>query len=191
MGEPEEVRHVPKILSDVGVRFIIVEGLASAKIDGVCTWLDKGSPVIGMSMRYDRIDNFWFVLRHEIEHVLEKHGQDSVLSTVIDSELEGEKAGDNQSLPKEERVANAAASNFCVPRNEMESFIARKDPFFSERDVIGFAARIKVHPGIVVGQIQAHTKKWNFLRKHLVKVRAFLMPTAMVDGWGQTAPVSL
>jgi PAS domain S-box-containing protein len=46
-----------------------------AKIDGVCLWLGN-SPVIGMSLQYDRIDHFWFVLRHEGEHVLQKHGQD-------------------------------------------------------------------------------------------------------------------
>jgi len=33
-------------------------------------WLDDKSPVIALSMRFDRIDNFWFVLRHELEHVL-------------------------------------------------------------------------------------------------------------------------
>jgi HTH-type transcriptional regulator/antitoxin HigA len=50
---------------------------------------------------------------------------------------------------------------------------------------------MQVHPGIVVGQIQAHTKKWDFLRKYLVKIRQYLLPGAMVDGWGQVAPVSL
>ena len=46
------------------------EALPSSKIDGVCLWLDQHSPVIGMSLRFDRIDNFWFVLGHEIEHAL-------------------------------------------------------------------------------------------------------------------------
>jgi HTH-type transcriptional regulator/antitoxin HigA len=72
---PEEARHVPKILTEAGVRVIFVEKLPQAVIDGVCFWLDTNAPVIGMSLRYDRIDNFWFVLRHEIEHVLRKDGQ--------------------------------------------------------------------------------------------------------------------
>ena len=59
---PEEARHVPRILAECGVRFVIVEVLPQSKIDGVCFWLDKNSPVIGMSMRFDRMDNFWFVL---------------------------------------------------------------------------------------------------------------------------------
>ncbi|HEY3638265.1 MAG TPA: hypothetical protein VGK90_08920, partial [Rhizomicrobium sp.] len=65
--EPEEARSVPRTLFECGVRYVVVESLPSSKIDGVCFWLDKNSPVIGMSFRYDRIDNFWFVLRHEIE----------------------------------------------------------------------------------------------------------------------------
>lgn len=68
-GSPEEVRHVPRILAECGVRLVIVQSLATAKIDGVCFWLDDTSPVIGLTIRFDRIDNFWFVLRHEIEHV--------------------------------------------------------------------------------------------------------------------------
>jgi HTH-type transcriptional regulator/antitoxin HigA len=70
---PEEARHVPRILGQCGVRFIVVEKLPHADIDGVCLWLDDDSPVIGMSLKRDTIDNFWFVLRHEIEHVLQRH----------------------------------------------------------------------------------------------------------------------
>lgn len=52
-----------------------LEALKSSKIDGVCLWLNEHSPVIGMTMRFDRMDNFWFVLRHELEHVLLGHGK--------------------------------------------------------------------------------------------------------------------
>ncbi|MGB8524879.1 MAG: HigA family addiction module antitoxin, partial [Candidatus Acidiferrales bacterium] len=65
----DEVRNVPRILMECGVKFVIVEKLPNAKIDGVCFWLND-VPVIGMSLQHDRIDNFWFVLRHECEHAL-------------------------------------------------------------------------------------------------------------------------
>lgn len=186
MIEPEEARHVPRVLMECGVRFVMVEGLPNGKIDGVCFWLNS-SPVIGMSVRLDRIDNFWFVLRHEIEHVLQKHGHNKpvmdvdVMATAENSDI----------IPEQERVANSAAQEFCVPQSEMESFIARKNPFFSERDIVGFARRMQVHPGIVIGQIQNKTKRWELLRKYLVKIRQFVLPGAIVDGWGHVAPVSL
>jgi len=69
-----EARKVPRILAEHGIRFLIVESLPSAKIDGVCFWLNDVSPVVALSMRFDRIDNFWFVLRHELEHVVQRHG---------------------------------------------------------------------------------------------------------------------
>jgi HTH-type transcriptional regulator / antitoxin HigA len=182
--DPEEARHVPRILSECGVRFVIVEGLPNGKIDGVCFWLDRHSPVIGMSIRYDRIDNFWFVLRHEIEHVLRKDGQ---TREIIDLDV-GET--ERTDLPPEEIEANKAASDFCVPKSEMDSFVARKAPFFAQKDVIGFARRVNVHPGLIVGQIQRRTQRWDFLRHHLVKIRAFILSSAIVDGWGLTAPVN-
>ncbi|MGQ0485562.1 MAG: HigA family addiction module antitoxin [Hyphomicrobiales bacterium] len=182
--DPEEARHVPRILAECGVRLVIVEGLPNAKIDGVCFWLDKHSPVIGLSLRFDRIDNFWFVLRHEIEHVLRRDGQ---AREIIDVDIVTGEVSEN--LPAEERAANAAATDFSVPKGEMDSFIARKAPFFAERDVIGFARRLNIHPGLVIGQIQRRTERWDFLRRYLEKIRAHVLPSAVVDGWGTAANV--
>lgn len=81
-GGPDEARHVPRILTECGIRYVIVETLGSAKIDGVCFWLNDFSPVIGMSLRFDRIDNFWFVLRHELEHVIQRHGSGAAIPRV-------------------------------------------------------------------------------------------------------------
>jgi HTH-type transcriptional regulator/antitoxin HigA len=173
---------------ECGLRFVLVEPLPQGKIDGVCFWLDDGSPVIGMSLRFDRIDNFWFVLRHEIEHVLRRDGRET---EIVDIELKGLRIADAASLPKEERLADAAAAEFCIPQDRIADFIARKNPFFSERDVLGFARSVQVHPGIVVGQIQNRTERWELLRRYLAKIRQFVLPGAIVDGWGQIAPVSI
>lgn len=176
---PEEARQVPRILAEAGVRLVFVEPLAGSKIDGACFWLDGDKPVIGMALRYDRIDNFWFVLRHEIEHLLQEDGRADD-EAVIDSDL-GESKED---LPESERRANAAGADFCVPTAELENFIARVQPYFSEEKVLRFAQRINVHPGLVVGQLQRRLNRHDFLRKHQVKVRAHVLPSADVDGWG-------
>jgi HTH-type transcriptional regulator/antitoxin HigA len=185
LSAPEEARKVPRILAEAGIRFVIVETLSSAKIDGVCFWLNEDSPVVGMTMRFDRIDNFWFVLRHELEHVIRGHGQSTVM---LDAELEGEKAGTGDEIAEEERVANEAAANFCVPKKMMDAFIARKAPFFYERDIIGFARTIKVHPGLVAGQIRHRTNRYDRFANHLTKIRSAIAPSAIVDGWGDVVP---
>lgn len=188
LSAPEEARKVPRILAECGIRYVIVESLTSAKIDGVCFWLNDHSPVIGMSLRHDRIDNFWFVLRHEIEHVLRQHGQASIM---LDAELEGERAGTGPNISEEERVANEAAANFCVPQQSLARFIARKSPFFNERDILGFAKTLDIHPGLVAGQLQRQTGRYDRFRQHLVKIRSVVAPSALVDGWGDIAPVGI
>lgn len=180
---PEEIRQVPEILASVGVRFVIVEFLPGAKIDGAAFWLDEKSPVIALSIRFDRINNFWFVLRHEIEHILNNDG------LMVDLEL-SEQIERNETLPKEEVTANKAAAEFCVPTAELDNFIARVRPLYSEQRIMLFAKRIKVHPGLVVGQLQ-HKKEvpYTHFQKYLVKIREIVAPSALTDGWGSVPPI--
>ena len=138
-----------------------------------------------MSLRHDRIDNFWFVLRHELEHVLRLHGRSAIM---LDTELE-EKIADKASIiSQEEIIANQAAAEFCVPQKNMDGFIARKSPLFTERDMLGFAKTLNLHPGLVVGQLQHRTGRYELFRKYLVKVRTIVAPSSIVDGWGDIAP---
>jgi HTH-type transcriptional regulator/antitoxin HigA len=183
LAAPEEARHVPRLLMECGIRFVIVEGLKASKIDGVCLWLNEKSPVIGMTVRFDRMDNFWFVLRHEIEHVLQRHG---LSDPMLDIDL-----ATTSSVTLEEQIANEAASEFCAPKAKIESFIARKAPLFPERDFLGLAKILGVHPCLVAGQIQFKTGRYELFRGHLAKIRDHVLPSAIVDGWGDVAPVNM
>jgi HTH-type transcriptional regulator/antitoxin HigA len=176
---PEEARRVPRILADAGVRFVVAEQMPGSKIDGACFWLDDSKPVIGMSLRHDRIDNFWFVLRHEIEHVLREDGK-GTSEPIVDSDV----GVASEELPEIEARANSAAAHFCVEASQLDDFVLRVNPFFSEQKIAAFAARIGVHPGIVVGQLHRKLGRFDFLRRHQVKVRAHILPSADVDGWG-------
>ncbi|HDR9064458.1 TPA: ImmA/IrrE family metallo-endopeptidase [Burkholderia vietnamiensis] len=182
LSAPEEARHVPRFLQECGIRFVVVEALKSSKIDGVCLWLDEHSPVIGMTMRFDRMDNFWFVLRHELEHVLLGHGK---TEPSLDVDLNGDV------VEEEEKLANAAASEFCAPKARIDSFIKRKAPIFPERDFLGLAKVLGVHPALVAGQIQFKTGRYDLFRPHLARIRDRVLPSAVVDGWGDVAPVGL
>ena len=71
----------------------------------------------------------------------------------------------------------------------MDRFIARKSPFFAERDILGFSSTLGVHPGLVAGQLQHRIGRYDLYRKHLVKIRSAIAPSAIVDGWGDVAPV--
>ncbi len=175
---PEELRQVPTILAEAGVRFVIVEFLPGARIDGAAFWLND-TPVIALSIRFDRVNNFWFVLRHEIEHILNRDGQVS-----IDIELT-ERLQNKGELPPEEVRANTAAAEFLIPKSELDSFIIRVRPLYSEQRILLFAKRMGVHPGIVIGQLQHRDEvPYTHFHKHLVKVREIVTQTALTDGWG-------
>ena len=71
------------------------------------------------------------------------------------------------------------------------SFIKRKAPIFPERDFLGLAAVLGVHPALVAGQIQFKTGRYDLFRSHMAKIRDRVLPSAVVDGWGDVAPVGL
>jgi HTH-type transcriptional regulator/antitoxin HigA len=188
---PEETRHVPRLLAEAGVRYVLIETLPNSKIDGACLWLSDTQPVIAMSTRLDRIDNFWFVLRHEIEHLLREDGKDK--RVMVDENLGEPMDADS---PDEEKIANHEAAQFAVTDDELDLYMARVNPyFFAEERVKGFASRIGVHPGIVVGRLQKKLEQSNypnpykFLRSYLVKVRHIVARAAPTDGWGQIFPI--
>lgn len=183
---PEEIRHIPELLETCGVRFVIVEHLPSSKIDGVCLWLDNNTPVIGLTLRFGRIDNFWFVLRHEIEHVLRGDGRGAV---ILDYNIEEDL--DDENLSRQEQAANAAAAEFCVPQDELDNFIARKGQFIAERDLINFARSLGVHPGLVAGQLQQRTKRYDRFRKMLVSIKGIITPVSITDGYRYSIPVEI
>lgn len=176
---PQEAHKVSQVLSSFGIRFVVVEHLPGTKVDGVAMWLDNQSPVIGMSLRYDRIDSFWFTLCHEISHIA--HCDDAPL----DADLTDRMAGITIVRAPIERRANAESSAVLVPTKELESFVMRVGPLYAKEKIIRFAHRIKMHPGIIVGQLQQRDEiGYSANREMLSKIRQFVISSAVTDGWG-------
>jgi HTH-type transcriptional regulator/antitoxin HigA len=177
MTEPEEIRHIPRILMECGVRLVIVEPIPGSEIQGVCFWIDDNkSPVVGLTLKGDQIDKFWFDFWHEITHVLNGDGKDEIIIEDFDER----KPATNES----EVVANRMAAEHCVPQRQMRDFILRHNPMFSEKNLIGFSKIMKRHPGIVAGQIQRHTDRWDLFKKHQPRIRHIITQTALTDGYG-------
>jgi HTH-type transcriptional regulator/antitoxin HigA len=187
----EEIRRVPRILSDHGIRFLVVEHLQHTKIDGACFWLNNSRPVVVMSLRYDRIDNFWFVLAHELAHVRNRDGQTKFTVNDIDVTLVGEGATNDDELPEREQKANAFAIEFLVPQSKLSGFIARMNRLYYRNRIELFAKSISVHPGIVVGQLQRRKEiDYKHHRQLLDAVRDLVISNALTDGWGH-APLTV
>ena len=181
LTEPEEIRHVPGLLEKCGVRLVIVEPMPNSRIDGVCFWINEGkSPVIGLTLKWDFIDRFWFNLRHEIEHALRGDGKTRV---VIDNFEEGFDSDDEAEI-----AANTAAADFCVSQASLNDFVLRHDPMYSNINFVGFSRLMKRHPGIVAGQLQHRIGRPELFKKYQARVRDIITETALTDGYGKQVP---
>lgn len=184
MHETQEIKHIPKVMAEAGIRFIIVEPMPKSKIDGATFWLDDNSPVIVMSLRFDRIDNFWFTLIHELIHIKYEDRKGEI---IIDIDLLGEEDSDK---PEYEKRADKEAAETFIPSEALDSFILRTQPYYLEWKVQAFAATMKVHPGIAVGQLHnrftttGRGLPHSHLRKSLEKIRHIITETALTDGYG-------
>lgn len=186
----EEIRNVPKILSEAGIRFIVLEHLPQTRIDGACIWLDEHSPVVAVSLRYDRLDWFWHTVLHELAHVQNRDGLEDKGS--LDSDLVGDKAQPTDEKPEPEKQADKFAAEFSISKADLDHFIARVKPFFSKTKILGCAARLRVHPAIVVGQLQHRgLLPYSHSREMLVRVRDIVTETTLTDGWGHTVTTQL
>jgi HTH-type transcriptional regulator/antitoxin HigA len=154
----EGVAEVPAFLAKLGIGFLVLPHLPKTYLDGAILPVD-GHPVVALSLRYDRIDNFWFTLLHEIAHCLEGH--------YVFIEQNGE----------DEDEADRQAADWLVPAADFDKFVKQCGSDFTLSGIEAFANRINRHPGIVVGQLQRRVKDFGYAngRHTLTKIRPLLV----------------
>lgn len=161
-SKAEDVRRVPGFLHALGVHFVIVPHLSKTYLDGAAFWLNA-HPVVALTLRYDRIDNFWFTLMHELGHIVAGH--------------EGGYLDNLDELPEspEEEESNQLARDWLIDPDDLAGFVQRTQPYFSHEKIFEFAASQERHPGIVVGRLQhEEVIGYSHSRKFLVSVRHHL-----------------
>lgn len=167
----EDVAHVPQILRDLGIRFVIVRHLPKTYIDGAVCDLHHSNPIIALTLRYDRIDSFWFTLMHELAHLVLDHQTPHVDN--LDDQ--------GHVAVEQEQQANEYATDWLINQQMFASFVTRTRPFFARTKVVQFASQAKIHPGVLVGQLQRRGEiPYTNLRSLLVKVSPYL--SAWIDG---------
>ena len=186
LSDVDRLAEVPDVLADGGVRLVLVEQLPGTRIDGAAFWLNAKSPVIALSLRFNRVDGFWHTLIHDLMHIV---NGDVTPSSVprLDIDIFGEHVADDEERPPAEVRADSDAADFLIPQGELDSFISRVRPYYSKRKISSFAESLGVHPGIVVGQLQ-HRGEIPFAhsRDMLEKVREVICDATVTDGWGHS-----
>ena len=131
-------------LAKHGIVLLIEKHLPGTALDGAATIDVDGTPVIGLTLRHDRLDNFWFTLLHECAHVLyhlSKPGETFVDDT--------EKAFDSD---EKEVEANRFARDTLIPPSAWRRSDASR--LRTAESVIRLAQELKIHPAIVAGRIR-------------------------------------
>jgi HTH-type transcriptional regulator/antitoxin HigA len=179
MRTRDDVRDVPTILSSCGVHLAIIEPLKGGELDGGCVETADGAPAIGLSLRHDRLDHFWLVLRHQLEHLL----NDNPSTASLDIDLGGGHDRLTDLVAEREHTASEAAHEFCVAREQVDEFLETTGPIVTERDLEERAGQLGLHPSILATEITRRMQRPNRFRCTAPKVRAHLATQAIVDGW--------
>ena len=161
-------RRARDYLDQAGISLQIEPHLPHIHLDGAAI-LSKGKPVIGLTLRYDRLDNFWFMLLHEVIHVI-RHLRRSRIESIFD---------DVDADPDElEREADEFAGQVLIPEQVWETALARY--VRTEESVTSLAKVLCISPSIIGGRIRKEANNYVILsgmigqgevRKHFPEVK--------------------
>lgn len=140
---PDGPLQAQMLLSEHGISLVVLPHLSKTYLDGAALNLQGVRPVIGLTARYDRLDNFWFCLLHELAHVY-LH-RDHANAFLDDLDLDGRAHPD-------ELEADKVAQDSLIPPGDWNDSAARSEP--TMMNVIGLANSLGIHPAIVAGRVR-------------------------------------
>jgi HTH-type transcriptional regulator/antitoxin HigA len=141
-----------EFLAMKGILLVVEEHLPKTRLDGAAILDGDGVPVIGLTLRYNRVDYFWFTLMHELVHVQRHLGRQN--STFVDEE-------DADDGGEREAEANIFAAEAFIPRQVWRS----SDACRTKRGdaVLRLAEELRIHPAIVAGRIRRENNNYRLL----------------------------
>ena len=159
-------------LAKHGIALIVASHLPKTYLDGAALWTVDGVPVVGMTIRYDRLDNFWFCLLHELAH-LGLHFKNGESEVFIDDLQLRER--NHERDDEREREADEWAQEALVPPDLWENHPVRSHP--SVQNVLSLSRQAKVHPAIIAGRIRHEMQNYRLLSQFVgaKQVRPLLM----------------
>lgn len=141
------------LLASKGITLVIERHLTGSYLDGAAMLDNTGRPVIGLTLRHDRLDNFWFVLMHELGHVF-LHLYDGFRYDYFDDES----GADNDEI---ELAADHFALDSLVPHEKWDLCLSRFA--LSEEAVKIDAENLGIHPSIIAGRIRKERANYTIL----------------------------
>jgi HTH-type transcriptional regulator / antitoxin HigA len=128
-----------------GIAVVIEPHLKGTLLDGAALNDIDGTPIVGITLRHDRLDNFWFTLLHEVAHLWKHVGTDEAFLDDLDTSSED----------RREAEANRLAKEAFIPRmlwKRSDAFIAP-----SKESIDKLSRELKIHPSIIAGRLRRET----------------------------------
>lgn len=125
-----------------GIAVVIEPHLKGTQLDGAALKDVDGTPIVGLTLRYDRLDNFWFTLMHEVAHLWKHVGEDDAFLDDLDV----------SSDDRREAEANRLAREAFIPRIIWRRSEAFMSP--SKESIENLAKELRIHPAIVAGRLR-------------------------------------
>jgi HTH-type transcriptional regulator/antitoxin HigA len=154
------LNELRRCLREQGILLAVEEHLSGTRIDGAALKTSNGWCVIGLSLRHDRLDNFWFTLLHELAHIFlhlegAQDDEEPISSFFDDLDVD-------VGLPEVEREADAFAREALIPDRDWLSSPAR---LVASADAANrLAESLRIHPAIVAGRVRFEHRNYRLLR---------------------------
>ncbi len=146
-------RLAKEFLDERGIAVVVEPHLPSTNLDGAAMIGRHGAPIVGLTLREDRLDNFWFTLIHELVHVW-KHLDGESRRAIADENIE--KGDETEKIEKE---ANHLAAEILLPRAVWRRSDAFHQP--SSKSIHALASELKISPAIVAGRVRHERKNYS------------------------------
>jgi HTH-type transcriptional regulator/antitoxin HigA len=159
--------QVPDLLAEHGIVLVAEPQIVGMKVDGAAFLVDD-TPVIGLTLQRDSLDNFWFTLLHEVAHVI-LHYRTGLASGFFDDV-------DNPEVDEFEEEADKFAGNMLIP----EELWARSPARIAKtaEPIERLARQLEIAPAIIFGRIRMERKNYAIFSDRIGrgKVRKQLLP---------------
>ena len=147
-----------------GIALVIEPHFPHTYLDGATILIDKNRPTIGLTIRFDRIDNFWFTLMHELAHIILHYNQNT---SFFYDDL------DNPDKNELEQEADRLACEALIPESKWEDSPAKLIP--SPIAAESLAKELGIHTAIVAGRMRREGGRYVYLNSIInqAKVRIY------------------
>jgi HTH-type transcriptional regulator/antitoxin HigA len=140
-------------LRNSGITLVIEPHLPQTYLDGAALLPLSDRPIVGMTLRYDRLDNFWFVLLHELGHLLLHLRKNNFKRFFDDLDAAADEL---------ESEADKFANESLIPDAVWEIAVAR---YLRTSDTIkDLANELGISPAIIAGRIRRESDNYVILK---------------------------